>query len=452
MKLSNIIKTSSFVCLLSAFHVNAANVNLGVNEAKVIKFEQKISSVYIANPSISDYKIINNKKLIITGKKIGRTSFFVNGESGGEIYKATIVVEEKLEGIKRAVNLQYPFSKIKIVNRSHQIILYGTVSSEEDRDGIYDLVGTLLDADREIKELDTSSGNDDADVEGIEGVVDTSILDTVSYANIINKIKISFPQQINVRVKIIEVSSSITNDLGVKWSSLLSGGTMGQNGQFNVSSGFSLDDVAALVSAVSKNSNGQILAQPNISVMSGKTASILVGGELPIISQTSDTFSVEYKEFGVKLDIAAKVISADEIIISVVTGVSGIDNEYKIGNIPAFKSRRIKSTFKVRDGGSFAMAGLINSEDRETLEKIPFIGDVPILGAFFRSSGTERVQTELVVIATVNLVREISNDDITLPGMKKTSDFYRWLGLNEDSEAVQSNKFDELISDGGFSQ
>jgi pilus assembly protein CpaC len=184
--------------------------------------------------------------------------------------------------------------------------------------------------------------------------------------------------------------------------------------------------------------------------MSGETADILVGGEIPMVYQTSDTYSVTYKEFGVKLDLAATVKSEDKIVISILTGVSGIDETVEYSSLPSFKKRSARSTLQVSDGGSFILGGLITSEDRENLEKIPFIGDVPILGALFRHSSTQRVKTELVVIATVNLVREVDQADIVLPRLERTSDFSRWLGINFDKKSNESNQLQKVLSDGGF--
>jgi pilus assembly protein CpaC len=296
---------------------------------------------------------------------------------------------------------------------------------------------------------DSSSGSSDNDGGLGDDKANTEILTKRVYKGVENKITISFPQQVNVKVKIVEVSTSIINKLGVKWSGLL-GGEAGNSGEFRIENGFSLDDISALVSAMNQDNAGQILAQPNLSVKSGKQASILVGGEIPIIQQGSDSFNVDYKEFGVKLDLTANIQSPEEIEISIATGVSGIDNSLKRGDIPGFKTRKASSIVQVKNGGSFILGGLISTEDKETLEKIPFIGDVPILGALFRHTNTERTKTELVVIVTVNLVKDVSSQDIVLPSIQKTSDFSRWIGVDLDSKSRNNKGLEVLLADGGF--
>ena len=428
---------------VTSFRALSSDMKIADDGTKTIRFKEDIQTVFISDPKVADYKVLNERQIAITGKKSGRTKIVVNNKDGKTIYTQNIVVDRALYDVKQAVKDRFPFSDIKVVNRGEQIVLYGTVSSEQEKQDVYDLVGTLM--GKPAKNVDYESRR----TPNRDGKADTKILDATVYEGIINHIEVEFPQQVNVKVRIAEVSSSIVNELGVKWSRVLSSSN-NQTGQFVIDHGFSYTDITALVDALNSNKAGSLLAEPNISVMSGETADILVGGEIPMVYQTSDTYSVTYKEFGVKLDLAATVKSEDKIVISILTGVSGIDETYESSSLPAFKKRSARSTLQVSDGGSFILGGLISSEDRENLEKIPFIGDVPILGALFRHSSTQRVKTELVVIATVNLVREVDQADIVLPRLERTSDFSRWLGINFDKKSNESNQLQKVLSDGGF--
>ncbi|WP_268677364.1 type II and III secretion system protein family protein [Vibrio caribbeanicus] len=428
---------------VTSFRAFSSDMKIADDGTKTIRFKEDIQTVFISDPKVADYKVLNERQIAITGKTSGRTKIVVNNKDGKTIYTQNIVVDRELYDVKQAVKDRFPFSDIKVVNRGEQIVLYGTVSSEQEKQDVYDLVGTLM--GKPAKNVDYESRR----TPNRDGKADTKILDATVYEGIINHIEVEFPQQVNVKVRIAEVSSSIVNELGVKWSRVLSSSN-NQTGQFVIDHGFSYRDITALVDALNSNQAGSLLAEPNISVMSGETADILVGGEIPMVYQTSDTYSVTYKEFGVKLDLAATVKSEDKIVISILTGVSGIDETYESSSLPAFKKRSARSTLQVSDGGSFILGGLITSEDRENLEKIPFIGDVPILGALFRHSSTQRVKTELVVIATVNLVREVDQADIVLPRLERTSDFSRWLGINFDKKSNESNQLQKVLSDGGF--
>ncbi|MBU2896204.1 type II and III secretion system protein family protein [Vibrio hepatarius] len=449
LKIRSIYLILAIVSVIS-FNASSASLKISDDETKIIRFNEDIKTVFISNPEIADYKVLNERQIAISAKKSGRTKIAVNNKDDKTIYSRTIIVDRELYDVKEALKQRFPFSDIRILNRGDQVILYGTVSSEEEKQDIYDLVGTLLNKKVSKVKYKSESDNTITIKVGVDGKASTKILDTNVYEGIINRIEVEFPQQVNVKVRIAEVSSSIANELGVKWSSLLSTGRRGQSGQFVVNHGFSYKDISALVDALNTNNVGSVLAEPNISVMSGETADILVGGEIPMVYQTDETYVVDYKEFGVKLDLAATVKSEDKIVISILTGVTGIDESIASGNYPGFKKRSARSTLQVSDGGSFILGGLISSEDRENLEKIPFIGDVPILGALFRHTSTERVKTELVVIATVNLVKEVDQSNITLPTMQRTSDFSRWLGINFDQKNNESQQLQKVLSDGGF--
>ena len=215
---------------------------------------------------------------------------------------------------------------------------------------------------------------------------------------------------------------------------------------------FSSSDIMSVITAIGNDSVGQILAEPNLSVISGESASFLVGGELPVVTTVNNSTNVVYKEFGVRLELMAKVKKDDKITLSLVPEVSSLDTQYENDsyNLPALKTRRARTTVELGDGQSFVLGGLLNSEDKESLQKVPFIGDIPILGALFRNSVTQRNKTELIIVATVNLVQPIHPSQIQLPMMKKTTTLSRFFAL-EDSYITASDKWaKELLATGGF--
>ncbi|WP_108652554.1 type II and III secretion system protein family protein [Dongshaea marina] len=430
----------------------AGVIVIGLNDSRVVRLQKDVSTIFVSNPKVADYKVLDKSQVVIYGKSLGETSIIVNDKKGNTIYKSTVFIEKSLGKVKRAVLDKYPDLDISIINRGDQVILYGTVSNKEEKDDIYNIVGTLLNKNKIPLKYDNSGSESGDDKFGYK--VSKKVLDEFEYQGISNQLKISFPQQVNVKVNVVEVSSSIVNELGVKWSNLLSseGFPEGGNGQFNIGKGISLDDIRGLITAVNHDNVGQVLAEPNVSVLSGENATILVGGEMPIVQKSQDSFNVQYKEFGVKLDIAAKVINHKNIKLSLSTGVSAIDAEHSYEGIPSFKSRKTKTTLQLADGDSFVLGGLLNSEDRESLEKIPFIGDVPIIGAMFRHTKSERVKTELVIIATVTLVKSISPYDIKVPFMNKTSDLSRFLGINLQRDTKENIKISKILNDGGYSR
>ncbi|MNC13769.1 Type II secretion system protein D precursor [compost metagenome] len=267
---------------------------------------------------------------------------------------------------------------------------------------------------------------------------------------------------------VVEVSKQFTDNLGIDWSSLtldsiITGGTSVNNpGVFNLlgfKGGFDAANISTVINAINNDSIAKVLAQPNLTVLSGETANFLVGGEIPIIIQDKDSTSVEYKEYGIKLNVAAKVDSRKKIKLFIDNELSSIAGSYgsNIYQIPTLHTRRSNSTIELADGDSFAIGGLLSEEDRETLSKIPFIGDVPILGALARHATTERKKTELVVFATVNLVKPSSsksNTPVALPKYRKKSveNIFFNVGDSNLRENHLHNDASNFLDKGGFAK
>ncbi|GAL21056.1 type II/IV secretion system secretin RcpA/CpaC [Vibrio maritimus] len=246
-----------------------------------------------------------------------------------------------------------------------------------------------------------------------------------------------------------QVTENFGETIGVDWQ------TVGSSvGQF-VFDQFKAENLTTIISALGNDTVAQVLAEPNLTVLSGESASFLVGGEVPVIITTANNVNITYKEFGVKLDLTAKVLSEDKIKMQLFPEVSEIESYVKAAGIevPQLASRRAMTTVELGDGESFILGGLMSSADYEELQKIPVVGDIPVLGAAFRKSITERKRTELIIVATVNLVKPTRSTDIQLPYMRKTPTMVRWLNLEGDEyQAPASDATMRLLSDGGFIQ
>ena len=183
------------------------------------------------------------------------------------------------------------------------------------------------------------------------------------------------------------------------------GGNVSTGYFLNQLTSFTSSDIYAEIQANGSNTDSQILAQPNLTVLSGETASFLLGGEYPYVVQSNEDASVEFKEWGISLKLAARVLSDDQIRLNVAPKVSYIQKDVFGSDYPTLEERSVQTTIELGDGQSFVLAGLIKEQDKESISQIPYLGDIPILGAIFRSSNTDREQTELVIVATVNLVQ-----------------------------------------------
>lgn len=407
--------------------------NLSEGNAKSVTMNTDISSVFISNPKIADYKVIDKRTIVLFGRSVGESTFMAFDSQGKELTNRKIVVSRSYLGIEQQVKLRFPTSKIDIYAIGTNAVVSGTVLNEEDRDKIYELVGTLL--------------FDDSDLDDQGDRTELTYMDKLNFEGVVNQIEVARTKQVNVKLTIAEVSHSFMQDFGIK---------IGSNGQAGIFVDqlvhFSASDIVSVITAVGTDSVGQILAEPNLSVISGEDASFLVGGELPVVTVIDGATNVQYKEFGVKLDLTAKVERDDKIRLSLAPSVSSLDTQYSndVYDLPSLKTRSARTTVELGDGQSFVLGGLLNSEERESLTRIPFIGDIPILGALFRHTGTERNRTELIIVATVNLVQPVKANQIQLPTMQKTSTLRRFLGMGSEYDRAEDKWASEILNAGGF--
>ncbi len=425
----------------SAFAENI--INLGEGAAQTIKVNSEIKTIFIANPEIADYQIVDKNKIIIFGKALGSTSLLAFDAQSNTITNKKIIVNKSLENVQQQIQLKYPYADVSIYNLGEQIVLSGTVATEQVRDEINIMVGELLKKESEDYKMKwIVQGDDDDDDYEME------FMKRRHFQGVVNNIKVATVKQVNVKLSIAEVSQSFMEEFGIQL------GSKGQSAGIFVNplTNFSASDIITVISAIGDDSVGQILAEPNLSVISGESASFLVGGELPVVTIVDGGTNVLYKEFGIRLDMMAKVHRNDKINLSLLPEVSSLDSQFtnELYNLPVLKTRRARTTVELGDGQSFILAGLLSSEDRESLKKIPYIGDIPVLGTLFRNSSTERNKTELIIVATVNLVQPIKPSQIQLPTMQKTTNLQRFFALDKEYTKAGDRWSQEVLSMGGF--
>lgn len=439
-KISLIILSISFVQVAFAQQI----LNLAEGEAQTIDAQQGVSSVFIADPSVADYQVIDKHKVVVFGKKIGSTSLLVFNDKGQQIETRTLIVNKSLAHIQQQIQLNYPNADVTLDNIGEQVVLTGTVDTEQERDEINILTGELLAKSSEDFRIAWISNQD-------EGDDDDYVMEFMTrrhFKGLVNNIKLTATKQVNVKLTIAEVSHSFLENFGIEYNNLgVTPGTF-----VNLITHFSASEIVSVITAIGDDSVGQILAEPNLSVISGESASFLVGGEMPMIVDTKEETRIEYKEFGISLKLMAKVLTDDKINLSLIPEVSARDEQYSDGtfNIPSFKTRRASTTVELGNGQSFVLGGLLSSEDSESVKKIPFVGDIPILGAIFRKVGTKRTKTELIIVATVNLVEPIHSSQIKLPSMTATTTMDRFFALEEGNKRKSEQWANDILAAGGF--
>ena len=440
-------------------------------QSKTITLPEKVRTVFIAKESVANYEIIGENKLLIYAKQNGLTGLLAYDENNNIIIDDTIIVDPILSQVVFRLKKEFPNSNVTITKYAigqtgdeFAYLVSGDVPDTDTKSRILNFIGSLVGTNKKTRKIESNDGaisNDDID-----------FLEKTTYSNIIDKINVVQETQINVKLTFVEVSKEFTDALGIDWRNFtlesMSNPTKTPSltdfGEFNLVSlkqGFDIKNIVTIIRAFNNDKLAKVLAEPNLSVLSGEAASFLVGGEIPVVTAggKENTSNVEYKEYGIKLNIGAKANNNKRIRLFIANEFSSISGAYSFNNysIPTLRTRKASSTIDVGDGESFVIAGLITEQDEETLSKIPFIGDIPILGALARSTSVNRGKTELVVFATVNIVTPKSSFEvIELPKFERTSTTNLFFNLKNNMEKQKqrtipiSNESEKFVNYMGF--
>lgn len=447
--MTNLIRIITLVPILLFSQVILAQTNISINDAKSYRFKNEIGTVFISQPKVADYKVISDKELVIFGIALGEARVMVYDSEGNMLRSSLVRVVLPLDSVRQEVRKQYPELDISIDSVGDKISIKGVVYNEKQRDDIYALVAGLLGK----KVINRWTYNDRMTFSGEETSIiadpKANFYRNFSYEDLIEGLEIRFPYQVNVKTTIAQVSSDFNEIVGIDWKS----GTTAANGVFYFYD-LSSEKLSSVINALSDDSLGEVLAEPNLTVLSGEEASFLVGGEIPLVTTQDDTITFTYKEYGIGLDLSAKVLSDEKIRLRLNPSVINVEDTIQMlgSEIPLLGTRRISTTVEVADGQTFMIGGLLSTEDIEQLRKIPFLGDIPLLGSLFRTATTTRKRTELVVIVTVSLVKPTAPNDLQIPIMEKSHTYQRWLGIESflDSDIKSQKEAQQWSKDGGL--
>ena len=393
---------------------------LAVGESRVINLPANLTDVVIANPEVLDVHVRSQRQIYLIAKASGETNVFVTSSDGKMLYANAVRVGNNITSIDQMLRLAMPQSQVQVNTMNGMVLLTGTVAAPEDAAEVQRLVQAF-------------SGDK---------------------TNVVSRLRTATPLQVNLQVRIAEVNKNFSKNIGF---TVLPQDTTGgflfglgrgnpgsfATGQFNVADnattlGFSGNllglDVLGTLDLAETQGLAATLANPNLTALSGETASFLAGGEIPIPIATQNETSVEYKQYGVSLAFTPTVLANGRISMRVRPEVSQLDlsNSVRFNgfNIPGISTRRAETTVELGSGQSFMIGGLLSTSSGNTIEKAPFLGDIPILGNLFKSQGYRRQETELVIIVTPYLVKPVETADISLPtdGYRNASDGQRLFG------------------------
>ena len=382
-------------------------LNLSQGTGTLVRLSAPMSDLFVANDKIADVQVRSNRQLYVFGKERGETTVYATDKSGRVVYAANVRVGNNISSVDEMLRMAMPEASIQATPMNNLVLLTGTVASPEDAAEAQRLVQAYVG-------------------EGTQ---------------IVSRVRTATPLQVNLRVKIAEVNRTLLKQIGVNLLAVdTTGGfrfgvAQGQ-GIFLPPAGEASDNAGQVIrSAIGSTLSGggklfglditgsidlaqtdglvSVLAEPNLTALSGETASFLAGGEFPVpVSQSLGAISIEYKQYGVGLAFTPIVLADGRISMRVRPEVSELSNENAVRLngflVPAITTRRAETTVELGSGQSFMIAGLLRNSNNNDIEKAPFLGDLPILGALFRSTRFRRAETELVIVVTPYLVRPVS--------------------------------------------
>ncbi|MGC1503921.1 MAG: type II and III secretion system protein family protein [Sulfitobacter sp.] len=389
-----------------------ATLNVPMNRAVVVESDIPFAELSIANPGIADISSLSDRTIYVLGKSPGLTTLTLLDASGQLITNVDVRVAADVSEFKERLRQILPGEKIEVRTANDGIVLSGVVSSTQRLQRALDLAERY--APERVSNL--------MSVGGVQ-----QVMMKVRFAEMQRNVSKSLSSSLSLNGAIngtgINGGSGVTNNSGGVATSL--GGNIPASNQnagavlfgFNAGS----TQVGILLEALEKKGVVRFLAEPNLVALSGQEAKFLAGGEYPVpVAQLNGRISVKFKPYGVELAFIPRVVDKDVINLEMRAAVSAIDptNSIALGNgieISAFTRRETSSTVELRDGESFAIAGLLTDDFVDNSSQLPWIGDVPILGALFRSADYQRSQTELVIIVTAHLVTPTRGEALALP-------------------------------------
>ena len=394
-------------------------VLLSVGEGEVISLPRNVVDVWTSNPGVADVNVTSPRQIGLFGKDAGEATVIATAADGSVVYGAHVRVSQNISSVDQMLKAAMPDSNITVTHVGQIAVMNGTVASPADAAQAEQLVRMMLNPG-----------------------IDTNSPGTALKIVPVNRLKTATPLQVMLHVKIAEVSRSLARQIGVNLAtsdptggSFLGGLTRGRD-LGDINAGFSHPTGQTTIAGLARNifgvdvagtldlneNNGLVttLAEPTLVALSGETASFLAGGEFPIpTSNGINGTAIEFKPYGVSLAFTPTVLEGGRISMRVRPEVSELSSAGSIKvsgfEVPSLTTRRTETTVELGSGQSFMIGGLISNGGNNSIERTPFLGSLPILGALFRSNTFRRNESELVIVVTPYLVNPVSASQIALP-------------------------------------
>jgi len=418
--------------LLSGSAFADQDVRVPLNRSILLQSPEKLTEVAVADPNIADIVTHGTSKVSVLGKRVGRTSLRFFGEDAKLLREYEVEVTFDLPAVRKAISDFFPTEKVGAEVINGRLALVGSVSSADVAAKVVEVASQFIDSADQGTGVQAAAGLSGGD----------------AGSKVLNMLKITSGQQVMLRVKMGEIQRGALKKLGTtieagtttRKSSLFAGGERDLNiienlydndpktsptfrGDTNTIQGSIIAGsffLQAALEALENDGLFKMLAEPNLVAMSGEKAEFLAGGEFPIpIASENDKMTIEFKQYGVAVQFTPFVISDDRIRLVVQPEVSELSDSGSIKinslTIPALSSRRAKTTVELAPGESLMIAGLMKDSVRSSVQDVPGLNEIPILGALMRNTSFNREESELVISVTPYIVDPIVSSDIKMP-------------------------------------
>ena len=426
-----ILKITVLVLLLSSWQVQALTqtgktITVPHHKSEHVMLSGKAQRVSLGDPDVLDIVMLKSNELFLIGKKLGSTNLMVWDRSGQLIESINVEVTHDLNSLKQKIYEFMPNENIQVHSAQDRLVLSGQVSSQEQMNKVLKIAETYTAG----QAADKSKGSSD---------------EQIANTGVVNLMSIGGAQQVTLEVSVAEVQRNLVRKFDANFNFLQLSGSKVKWGAT------SIPNVGGVLPAPSTNDYGllgafadsntifevaldiakqtgmaKVLAEPNLTALSGSKAEFLAGGEFPIpVPDGDDGVTIEYKEYGVGLKFIPTILSDQKINLELVVDVSEISNSSSLvlnpsgtnGTyvIPPITRRSAASTLELADGQTIGIAGLLSENVRDNASKMPGFGDIPILGQLFNSQEFVKGETELVILVTPRLAKPIDRSKVTLP-------------------------------------
>lgn len=393
-------------------------LTLGLHKSRLIELPEDVAEIVISNPEVVDAVVRTKRRVHLLGQQVGQATATFLSRDGEQLLTLEVSVERDLTQLQDMIRRLIPGANIQLESMNNNIVVTGSVANPIDATRIADIAGRFV-ADRN---------------------------------QVLNMVNVDAKEQVLLRVSVMEMNRSSIKRLGVDVQAALASGnfaaiklaesalpvtsgiitgatidkvtgllsTGGSGDTLAIGGGNGKGQIAAILQALERNGLARVLAEPNLTATSGETADFLAGGEYPVpIDNDRNGTTVTFKKFGISLAFTPIVLSEGRISIKIATEVSELTSDGAVTlneiSIPALRVRRASSTLELPSGGSLVMAGLISTSTRQSVDGLPGLRELPVLGALFRSDDFIRSESELVVIVTPILVQPVAHGVLQQP-------------------------------------